>query len=102
MLKSVISKTLSKASRRELFLSSESESSENSSEEDTVLIKAQTTSLFQEMVHMAIKIRADLKDTAGHSDLWSGLDQEHVEEIIPDSLFLLLSLIFGGMDIFEN
>ena len=51
---------------------------------------------------MAIKIRADLKDTTGHSDLWSGLNQERVEKIIPDSLFLLLSLIFGGTDILEN
>ena len=67
----VISKTLTKASRRELF-----DSSEDSSEEDTVLIKAQTTSLFQEMILVGIKIRADLKDTRGHSDLWSGLDQD--------------------------
>ena len=39
----VISKTLTKASKQELFVSSETESSEDSSDEDTVLVKAQAT-----------------------------------------------------------
>ena len=98
----VISKTLTKASKQELFVSSETESSEDSSDEDTVLVKAQATSLFQEMVHVAIKIRTDLKDTQGHSEQWHCLDQEHVEKIIPDSLFLLLSLLFGGTAVLEG
>ena len=51
------------------------------------------------MVHAAIKIRADLKDTPGHSDQWQGIDQEHIEKIIPESLFLFLSLLFGDMSI---
>ena len=91
----VISKTLTKASKREIFVSSETDSSECSSEEDTDLMNRRHDSLFQEMVHAAIKIRADLKDTPGHSDQWQGIDQEHIEKIIPESLFLFLSLLFG-------
>ena len=54
------------------------------------------------MVHTAIKIRVDLKKTPGHTDLWQGKDQEHVERIIPESLFLFWSLLFGGIDILEG
>ena len=99
----VISKTLTKASKKELFASSDTDSSESSSEDDTVLMSGKRdVSLLQEMVHTAIKIRADLKNTPGHTDLWQGIDQEHVERIIPESLFLFLSLLFGGMDILEG
>ena len=99
----VISKTLTKASKKESFVSSETDSSESSSEDDTILMgKTHDVSLIQEMVHTAIKIRADLKKTPGHTDLWQGIDQEHVERIIPESLFLILSLLFGGIDILEG
>ena len=99
----VISKTLTKALQKEPFVSSETDSSESSSEDDTILMgKTHDVSLLQEMVHTAIKIRADLKKTPGHTDLWQGIDQEHVERIIPESLFLFLSLLFGGMDILEG
>ena len=54
------------------------------------------------MVHVAIKIRADLKAKQGHSEQWHCLDQEHVEKIIPDRLFLLLSLLFGGTAVLEG
>lgn len=99
----VISKTFTKASKKDMFVSSETDSSESSSEDDTVLMsRTHDVSLLQEMVHTAIKIRADLKKTPGHTDLWQGIDQEHVERIIPESLFLFLSLLFGGMDILEG
>ena len=54
------------------------------------------------MVHTAIKLRADLKKTSGHTGLWQGIDQERVERIIPERLFLFLSLLFGGIDILEG
>ena len=54
------------------------------------------------MVHTAIKVRADLKKKPCHTDLWQGIDQAHVERIIPENLFLILSLLCGGMDIFEG
>ena len=45
---------------------------------------------------------ADLKKTAGHTDLWQEINQEHVERIIPERLFLFLSLHFESIDIFEG
>ena len=40
--------------------------------------------------------------TPGHADLLQGKDQEHVEKIIPERLFLFLSLLFEGMDVLEG
>ena len=31
---------------------------------------------------------ADLMKTPGHADLWQGKNQEHVEKIIPEGVFL--------------
>ena len=42
---------------------------------------------------------ADLMKTPGHADLLQGKNQEHAEKIIPERVFLLLSLLFEGMDI---
>ena len=98
-----ITKTLTKASKKEMFGSSGTDSSESSSEDDTVLMsRTHDVSLLQEMVQTAIKIRTDLKKTLGHTDLWQGIDQKHVERIIPESLFQFLSFLFVGMDILEG
>ena len=45
---------------------------------------------------------ADLKKTAGHTDLWQEINQEHVERIIPERIFLFLSLHFESIDILEG
>ena len=37
--------------------------------------------------------------TPGHADPLQGIDQEHVEKIIPERVFLFLSLLFKGMDV---
>ena len=37
--------------------------------------------------------------TPGHADPLQGIGQEHVEKIIPERVFLYLSLLFEGMDI---
>ena len=42
---------------------------------------------------------ADLMKTPGHADLLQGKNQEHVEKIIPERVFLFLSLLFEDMDI---
>ena len=42
---------------------------------------------------------ADLMKTPGHADLLQDKNQEHAEKIIPERVFLLLSLPFEGMDI---
>ena len=40
---------------------------------------------------------ADLTKTPGHADPLQGKNQEHVEKIIPERVFLSLSLLFEGM-----
>ena len=42
---------------------------------------------------------ADLMMRPGHADLLQGKNQEHVEKIIPERVFLFLSLLFEDMDI---
>ena len=42
---------------------------------------------------------ADLMKKPCHADPLYGKNQEHVEEIIPERVFLFLSLLFEGMDI---
>ena len=41
----------------------------------------------------------DLMKTPGQADPLQGKNQEHVEKIIPEKVFLFLSLVFEGMDI---
>ena len=41
---------------------------------------------------------ADLMNTTGHADPLQGKNQEHVEKIIPERVFMFLSLLFEGMD----
>ena len=41
---------------------------------------------------------ADLMKTPGHADPLQGKNQEHAEKIIPERVFLFLSLLFEGMD----
>ena len=40
---------------------------------------------------------ADLMKTPGYADPLQGKNQEHVEKIIPERVFLFLSLLFEGM-----
>ena len=51
------------------------------------------------MLSRNFKLMADLMKTPGHADLLQGKNQEHVETIIPGSVFLFLSLFFEDMDI---
>lgn len=46
-------------------------------------------------------IKSDLKNCKGHTT-YTGIDKDHVEEIIPQSLFLLLSLIIGENEDSQN
>ena len=43
-----------------------------------------------------------LMETPGHADQLQCKNQELVEKIIPDRVFLFLSLLFEGMDILEG
>ena len=41
------------------------------------------------------------KDSPGHDTSWHGIDMEHVLDVIPNSLYHFLSVLFGGENIFE-
>lgn len=46
------------------------------------------------MVHVALRIRKDLTKNPSHSNSW----QEHVSQIMPNSLYLFLHLLFCDGD----
>ena len=50
------------------------------------------------MLSHKFKLMADLMKIPGHADRLQGKNQEHVEKIIPERVFLFLSLLFEGMD----
>ena len=54
------------------------------------------------MLSQNFKLMADLMKTPGHADPLHGKNQEHVEKIILERMFLFLSLLFEGMDILEG
>ena len=51
------------------------------------------------MLSQTFKVMADLMKTPGHADPLQGKNQEHVEKIIPERVYLFLSLLFEGMNI---
>ena len=51
------------------------------------------------MLSQNFKLMADLINTPGHADPLQGKNQEHIEKIIPERVFLFLSLLSEGMDI---
>ena len=51
------------------------------------------------MLSQTFKLMADLMKKPGHADPLQGKNQEHVEKIIPERVYLFLSLLFEGMDI---
>ena len=60
------------------------------------------SNIFQEIVHVAMRVRQDLLDTAEHTSTWHGRDQAHVDQVIPNSLDLLPMLFFGRITIAEK
>ena len=79
-----------------------SQSQSDSSSQASVVLEPSETSLLQELVHVALKIRSDLFVTDGHESLWKWIDIDHVVKIIPESLFLLLRIIFDGMNVLDG
>lgn len=53
--------------------------------------------IYKERVHVAVRIR-DLTENPGHYSSWQGIDQEHDSQIIPNSLYLFLRLLFCDGD----
>ena len=54
------------------------------------------------MLSQNFKFMADQMKTPGHANPLQGKNQEHVEKIIPERVFLFLSLLFEGMDILAS
>lgn len=52
----------------------------------------------QDLIHTALKIWKDLEGTPCHSASWGEIDQNHIGEVMPESLNLSLSVLFGGID----
>ena len=50
------------------------------------------------MLSQNLKLMADLMKTPGHAVRLQGKDQEQLEKIIPERLFLFVNLLFEGMD----
>ena len=80
---------------------SESESESDSSSQGFIILEPCDSTILQELVHVGLKIRNDLSDKSDHDSVCEGLDLEHIVKIIPESLFLPLRIIFGGMAVLE-
>ena len=48
-----------------------------------------TTSILSWLFRVAVKVNRDIKDTPGH-DIIGGIDMDHAEKVVPDSLYLLI------------
>ena len=91
-----VSKTLEKT-----IAIDHSEDSSLSSDEERPKLTPDATPLLQGRFHTALQLRADLRDSPSHDTSWRGIDMDHVSEAIPNSLYLFLSVLFGGENILE-
>ena len=66
-----------------------------------IILPLQNNSL-QQLVHTALHIRNELKNTEGHKSGWGGIDSQHVRPIIPESLYLFISILLGGTNMLDN
>ena len=65
--------------------------------DDSSLSKLTPDTIF----HTALQLRADLKDSTSHDTSWRGIDMDHVSDVIPNSLCLFLSVLFGEVYILK-
>ena len=70
-------------------------------EADVVVSHVQNSQLLN-LVHTALHIRSELEQMPGHNGGWSGINEDHVNRIIPDSLSFFLEILLGGADVFEQ
>ena len=91
----LISSTLTKSTQSEM-ITSDSESCED---EGCSITGFAQQNIFQDIV--ALRTRQRLLDTPGHSGIWKGIDLAHVEQVIPNSLYLylFLRLLFGSIHV---
>ena len=70
--------------------------------DESVEVVPLQNNMLLDLVHTAMRIRNDLEKMPGHNAGWSGIDQEHVTRVIPDSLYLFLQILLGGTDALEQ
>ena len=56
--------------------------------------------IFLSLVHVGLKIRGDMMETPGHKGF--SVSEDEAITCIPDSLYMLLRLIFGGQEALED
>ena len=66
-----------------------------------IVLPLQDNSL-QQLVHTALHIRNELENTEGHKSGWGGIDSQRVKQIIPESLYLFISILLGGTNVLDN
>ena len=59
-----------------------------------------TMTLFLSLVLVALKIRGDMLETPGHKGF--SVSEDEAIPCIPDSLYMLLRVIFGGQEALKD
>jgi len=57
--------------------------------------------ILKSIYYVSSKVKMDIKNGVGHAT-YSGIDKDHTEEVVPQSLFLLLSMILGENEECDN
>ncbi len=70
-------------------------------EADVVVAPIQNSPLLN-LVHTALHIRSELEQMPGHNGGWGGINEDHANKTIPDSLFLFLEILLGGTNVVEQ
>ena len=65
-----------------------------------IILPLQNNSL--QLVHTALHIRNELENTEGHKSGWGGINSQYVRPIIPESLYLFISILLGGTNMLDN
>ena len=68
--------------------------------EDTIAPYEPADNLFVYMVHVAPRLTKDLNETDGHTGL--NINEDGYINCIPDSLYMFLSMMYGGLDILDK
>ena len=71
-------------------------------EDDGNIIVPLQDNITQQLVHSALHIKNELEKTEGHNSGWGGTDDDHVRKIIPESLYLFISIILGGTYVLDS
>ena len=57
---------------------------------------------FCQLVHVALRLRSDLRAASSEPKAGINISQDGASSLIPESVFMFLSLLFGGQDTLQN